>query len=424
MKRRVRQLFVSNAVPLLFLGLSALAFAYSGASGAVVLSDVVSRFSRNAILVLSLLYPVLAGMGLNFGIAIGAMAGQTALFFVLLAGLTGIEGILAAALLSIPLSVLFGWLSALILNRTKGQEMITSMLLGFFASGIYQFFFLYLLGGVIPIDRPDFLMGSGIGVRSNLDMIGMQYAVDDILKTDVFTCLLVAGAMIGGIVAVRVARRPLRPLRLACLLALDAGCLALGALGRFFGFFTQYRVMVNVPVVSLLLIALMGLAAYYLFSTRLGQRMRAVGSDMAAAAAAGIDVNRVRTQAMILSTLTAAMGQILYLQNIGTIAVYSAHENVGMFSAAALLVGGASVSGATVPQALLGTLLFHLLFNILPIAGQKFFGSPEIGEYFRVFIAYGVIAATLALYAWKSALKRRNRTDRLKAAAGNRTNKS
>ena len=104
---------------------------------------------------------------------------------------------------------------------------------------------------------------------------------------------------------------------------------------------------------------------------------------------------------MILSTATAALGQIVYLQNIGTIAVYSAHENVGMFSAAALLVGGASVSGATVPQALVGTLLFHLLFNILPIAGQKLFGSPEIGEYFRVFIAYGVIAVTLSLYAWK-----------------------
>jgi simple sugar transport system permease protein len=134
---------------------------------------------------------------------------------------------------------------------------------------------------------------------------------------------------------------------------------------------------------------------------------------MASAAAAGIDVNRVRTTAMIFSTATAALGQILYLQNIGNIAVYSAHENVGMFSAAALLIGGASVSGATVSQAMIGTFLFHLLFNILPIAGQKLFGSPEIGEYFRVFIAYGVVAVTLSLHAWRTAVKRRDNMQKL-----------
>lgn len=395
-----------NAVPLLFVSLSALAFFYSGASGPVVVSDVVSRFARNAILVLSLIFPVLAGMGLNFGIAIGAMAGQTALFFVMLAGITGVKGLLAAALLAVPLAAAFGWLSALVLNRTKGQEMITSMLLAFFASGVYQFFFLYLLGGVIPVNNPDFLMGSGIGVRSNLDMTGMQYALDDLLKTDVFTCLLAVAAVFCVWIVYQAVKRKKKPLHLALLSALAAALLVLGVLGRFGGLWPQYRVMVQIPVVTLLAAALVGWMIRYFFSTRMGQRMRAVGNDMAASGAVGIDVNRVRTQAMVLSTIVAALGQIVYLQNIGTIAVYSAHENVGMFSAAALLVGGASVSGATVPQALLGTLLFHLLFNILPIAGQKLFGSPEIGEYFRVFIAYGIIAVTLSLYAWKMTAQR------------------
>lgn len=407
MKNNWKRALKTNVVPLLFVGLSVLAFLYSGASGPVVLSDVVSRFARNAILVLSLLFPVLAGMGLNFGIAIGAMAGQTALFFVLLMGLTGAEGLVVAALISLPLSIVFGWLSSLVLNRTKGQEMITSMLLAFFASGVYQFFFLYLLGGVIPVNNPDFLMGSGIGVRSNLDMIGMQYALDDILKTDLFTCLIGAALVFCGVIVYQAIKRKKKPLHLVALAALDAALLVLGVLGRYVGVLPQYRLIVQIPVVTLLVVALVGLMIRYFFSTRMGQRMRAVGNDMAASGAVGIDVDRVRTQAMILSTITAALGQIVYLQNIGTIAVYSAHENVGMFSAAALLIGGASVSGATVPQALLGTLLFHLLFNILPIAGQKLFGSPEIGEYFRVFIAYGVIAVTLSLYAWKSVAKRR-----------------
>ena len=88
---------------------------------------------------------------------------------------------------------------------------------------------------------------------------------------------------------------------------------------------------------------------------------------------------------------------------MGTLATHTAHQNVGMFASAALLIGGASVSKATIPQAILGTVLFHLLFNVSPMAGKNIFGSAVIGEYFRVFIAYGVIALAIALHAWKQA---------------------
>ena len=96
---------------------------------------------------------------------------------------------------------------------------------------------------------------------------------------------------------------------------------------------------------------------------------------------------------------------------MGNISTYNAHENVGMFSAAAILIGGATVSKATVGQALLGTLLFHLLFNVSPMAGKNLFGSAEIGEYFRVFIAYGIIAVALALYAWKQTMQAKARLE-------------
>ena len=33
------------------------------------------------------------------------------------------------------------------------------------------------------------------------------------------------------------------------------------------------------------------------------------------------------------------------------------------------------------------------------------FGDPVIGEYFRVFVSYGVIAMALAMHAWKKAVK-------------------
>lgn len=74
---------------------------------------------------------------------------------------------------------------------------------------------------------------------------------------------------------------------------------------------------------------------------------------------------------------------------------------LGQFAIAALLVGGASVQKATNKNALLGIVLFHTLFIVSPLAGKELFGDPVIGEYFRVFVSYGVIAMALAMHAWK-----------------------
>ena len=85
---------------------------------------------------------------------------------------------------------------------------------------------------------------------------------------------------------------------------------------------------------------------------------------------------------------------------MGTFSTYGAHSQVGQFAIAALLVGGASVQKATNKQAIVGVILFHTLFIIAPQAGQALFSSAMLGEYFRVFVAYGVIAVSLAMHAW------------------------
>jgi simple sugar transport system permease protein len=73
-----------------------------------------------------------------------------------------------------------------------------------------------------------------------------------------------------------------------------------------------------------------------------------------------------------------------------------------MFAIAALLVSGATVTQATVGQALLGTVLFHTLFVVSPLAGKALAGDAQIGEYFRVFVAYAVITVALVLHAWQT----------------------
>jgi len=159
----------------------------------------------------------------------------------------------------------------------------------------------------------------------------------------------------------------------------------------------------RVPVASYVVVALFCLATLAFFRTRLGQQFRAMGQDPHVAAIAGIPVERNRVIATVLSTVLAAWGQLLFLQNIGTLNTYNSHEQVGMFAIAALLVSGATVSKATVGQAILGTVLFHTLFVVSPLAGKALAGDAQIGEFFRVFVAYAVITVALVLHAWQAA---------------------
>ena len=133
----------------------------------------------------------------------------------------------------------------------------------------------------------------------------------------------------------------------------------------------------------------------------MGQDFRAVGQDRIIAEVSGIAVDRVRVAAIIFSTVLAGLGQIIFLQNMGNLQTYGSHVQVGTFAVASLLIVGASVARATVRQALLGTLLFHTLFVVSPQAGKNLMGNVQVGEFFRVFISYGVIGVALALHAWR-----------------------
>ncbi|MFN3691594.1 MAG: ABC transporter permease subunit, partial [Fervidobacterium sp.] len=157
-----------------------------------------------------------------------------------------------------------------------------------------------------------------------------------------------------------------------------------------------------VYVLPFLIVIGLCLVLTFLLRTKLGQDFKAVGQDMHVAQTAGINVNRTRIIAVVISTVLASIGQIIYLQDIGTINTYNSHEQIGLFSIAALLVGGASTRKASIWNAIIGVILFHTLFIVTPSAGNKLFGQPQIGEFFREFIAYAVIAFALAMHGWQS----------------------
>jgi simple sugar transport system permease protein len=140
----------------------------------------------------------------------------------------------------------------------------------------------------------------------------------------------------------------------------------------------------------------------FIGKTKLGQDFRSVGQNQHIAEVSGINVDRTRIIATIFSTVLAAWGMIIFMQNMGTLAVYDSHRNIGLFSVAALLVGGASTSRAGVKNALVGVALFNSMTIISPELGQALFGDPGSGEYFRSFMVYGVIGLALGLYVWKA----------------------
>ena len=78
----VHRIIATNGVPILFLALSITMALVAGLNVTFLINEVVTRLARNSLLVLSLLIPVTAGMGLNFSIVIGAMAGQASIIAV------------------------------------------------------------------------------------------------------------------------------------------------------------------------------------------------------------------------------------------------------------------------------------------------------------------------------------------------------
>jgi simple sugar transport system permease protein len=129
--------------------------------------------------------------------------------------------------------------------------------------------------------------------------------------------------------------------------------------------------------------------------------MRAVGQNQSVAHASGIPVDRTRIIAIVISTILASIGQIIFLQNMGNMATYNAHRQTGFLAAAAILVGGASVSKASITNVFIGTILLHLMYIVVPTAGKNLFGDAMIGEYFRDAFSYAIIALALVIHAWR-----------------------
>lgn len=468
-KGTIRKIVNSNMVVIMFIILCTICLVLSKASPSYVLKEVATRFGRNTCLVLALIIPCLAGLGLNFGIVVGATAAQIAVFFIGHWGFTGIGGFMLCVLMSTPLAIIFGILLGKLYNKTKGAEMITGLVAGFFTDGLYRLFVLYIIGGVIPFDDPN-LLDRGFGLRNAYDLthINMKYALDDISFFIVMRIafILLALSIITKWIYIK-KQNQTSPVKLnivkliGCavgfgssfilssipyfqavlggprLFLCDAVCLAaivvliyyvikliwekiqhkqvnwkkyiwigIGCVAAYGITYVPavYEAIRNVELSSAAygVIVLFCIINNWILDTKLGMDMRTVGQSRVVATSAGIDVNRTRIIATCISTVLAAWGQLIFLQNLGTFNTVQQQSFVGLYAVAAILVGGASIQKATNKQAVLGVLLFHFLFVVAPLAATEMVGDSAISEYIRMFISYGIISIALAMHTAKT----------------------
>jgi len=380
---------------------------FSGYTPSYVLYELFGRLSRNMFIVLSLIIPIIAGMGINFAITIGAMAAQIACLLVLEWGVPGIAGLALAAAITVPLGTVFGWLIGRLLNKMKGQEMIGSMILGYFATGLYQLLFLFIFDNIIPIKNPNLTIKGSVGIANTMDLSnegGFAYALDSLWRLPVHQAVLVFGAVLIVMLLLAYAKSHKKNSKK---LALQIGAIVVAAALAQLEPVKKLFSMVSIPMITFAIVALLCLFNVIIMRTRLGQQFRAVGQNMTVANASGINVNHVRVIAIIFSTVLAGWGQLIFVQNMGAFQTYGAADQVGLYAGAAILVGGASVVRATNTQALIGCILFHLMFILAPAAGKNLFGDAAIGEYFRVFLCYGVIAVALVMHAWSASARKK-----------------
>jgi simple sugar transport system permease protein len=339
MNERLRTFLKDAGVPRLLIGAFVIVlFAVAVATKMhlpSLITDSIVRVARNGILVLALLPAIQGGVGLNFGLPIGIICGLVGCVITLNFGVHGPLGLLLATAigsgLAIPAGVGYGWL----LNRTRGQEMMVGTYLGFAVVSGMSIFWL-----VAPFTNPTLVWAiGGKGLRTTLALTSIfDRTLDRFLAFDVAGVTIPTGAL-------------------------------------------------------LVFLGLCWLTAWF-FRTQMGITIAAARTNPRFARAAGISDQRTRIQATVFSTVLGAIGIVVYSQSFGFVQLYTAPLLMAFPAIACILIGGASVSRATVTHVIVGTILFQSILTVaLPVTSQVIQG--DISETARLIIQNGMILYAL-----------------------------
>lgn len=299
-------------------------------------SDVIVRFGMNGILVLSMVPMIQSGCGLNFGVPVGLISGMMGAVVSLEYNLTGFAGIAVAFLVGLALAAVLGYLYGVLLNHVKGDEMIIATYVGF--SFVFLMNIMYL---ILPFKNPASVLGfKGEGLRVTISIEEYWFHIlSDVWKINVSKHLIFPTGMI-------------------------------------------------------LFFILMALLVWGFFKTKLGTAITAVGSNPDYARASGISIDKMRIVSVMLSTMIAAVGMIVYQQSFGFVQMYNAPQAFVLATVAAILLGGASVNKATITHVVVGTILYQGILTMTPSVINSAI-NIDVSEIIRIIVSNGLIVYAL-----------------------------
>lgn len=308
---------------------------FVGVNLGMQITNVINRFSWNAILVLAMVPMIHSGCGLNFGIPLGIIAGLLGGTISIELGFTGAASFFMAILIATPFAFLFGAGYGWLLNKIKGGEMMVTTYVGLSAIS-----FMCMMWLLLPYHAPTMVWGlSGKGLRTTISLEGFYDKV------------------------------------LANFLQISLGD-------------------IKIPTGTLLFIAVMALIVWAFLHTKSGTAMTAVGSNPSFARASGINIDKIRTLSVVMSTWLAAVGILVYQQGFGFMQLYLAPNNLTLPAVSAILIGGASVNKASIANVIIGTILFQGIVTMTPTVMNSMV-HMDMSEVIRIIVSNGMILYAL-----------------------------
>jgi simple sugar transport system permease protein len=321
---------------------------FLGISIKTLISDTIKRSGMNGILVLAMVPSIQSGTGPNFALPVGIVCGLFAEVCAIEFGFTGWAWLFYSIVFAIPLAVIVGYLYGKLLNAVKGSEMTIATYTGF---SIVAFMCLPWL--MIPFKSKNmgWFIGKGLRETIQLDAIGGAQILSDFLKFSLFE---------------------------------DGAFITMGGEGG-----------IIIPTGMLLVFFLCCFIVWLYFRSKSGIAISAGGINPKFAQSSGINIDRCRIKANILSTVMGAIGIIIYSQGYGYTQLYTAPLMMAFPAVAAVLIGGATASRAKVSHVIIGVVIYQGLFTTaLPVANQLFEGT-DLSEILRMVIQNGIILYAL-----------------------------
>ena len=300
------------------------------------ISDTLIRIGMNGIMVLALVPMIQSGCGLNFGLSLGVIAGLLGATISIEMGLVGAWGFLMAIVISQVFGAGFGYGYGKLLNRVKGGEMMIATYVGFSSVMIMCIAWL-----ILPFKDPTMIWGyGGSGLRTTISVEGFwRHILDDLWAIQ---------------------------------------------LGDDFKF----------PTGALLVFLAAAGFIWAFFHLKLGTAMTAVGSNPVYARASGINIDRMRIISVVMSTMLAAMGIVVFQQSFGFIQLYEGPLYMAFPAVAAILIGGAGVNKATMANVFIGVLLYQGILTMTPLIFNAVL-KVDMSDVIRIIVSNGMILYAL-----------------------------